>query len=149
MLDDTRNESPSLKNGVKLPTLTNNWDIANTFFHSKLPTSQISEKDTKKTVKHLNATAYNYFKDNFGLVDPAKEDENDFTEMYKNFTKHQLKKELQQLKNKRNPSVSRSRFVSKILRAKATSSPTNKVYSIDHDLELKKKQPFGATLNFT
>ena len=107
MLDDTRNEFPSLKNGVKLPTLTNNWDIANTYFHSKLPTSQISEKDTKKTVKHLNATAYNYFKYNFGLVDSTKEDENNFTEMYKNFTKHQLKKELQQLKNKRNPSVSR------------------------------------------
>ena len=96
MLDDTRNESPSLKNGVKLPTLTNNWDRANTYFHT-----------SKKTVKHLNATAYNYFKYDFGLVDSAKEDENNFTEMYKNFTKHQLKKELQQLKNKRNPSVSR------------------------------------------
>ena len=64
-------------------------------------------------------------------------DECSFTEIYKNFTKHQLKKKLKQLKNEKSPSVSRIRFVSRMLRAKATSSPTNKVYSIDHDLELK------------
>ena len=57
--------------------------------------------------------------------------------MYKNFTKHQLKKKLKQLKNKSSLSVSRIRFASRMLRAKAISSPTNKVYSIDHDLELK------------
>ena len=44
--DDTTNESPSLKNGVKLPTSTNDWDIAYTYFHSNLLTSQIREKDT-------------------------------------------------------------------------------------------------------
>ena len=36
LLDDTTNESPSLKNGVKLPALANNWDIANTYFCSNL-----------------------------------------------------------------------------------------------------------------
>ena len=64
---DTTNESLSLKNGVKRPTSTNDWDIANTYFHSNLPISQISENDTEETVKHLNDTVYNYFKDNFGL----------------------------------------------------------------------------------
>ena len=137
LLDDTTNESPSLKNGVKLPTSTNDWDIANTYFRSNLPISQISENYTEETVKRLNHTVYNYFKDNFGLVDSAKEDERNCTEMYKNFTKDQLKKELKQSKNERSPSVLRIRFVSRMLRAKATSSPMNKVYSIDHDLELK------------
>ena len=69
---DTTNESPSLKNGVKLRASTNDWDIANTYFHSNLPISQISENDTEETVKHLNDIFYNYFKDNFGLVDSAK-----------------------------------------------------------------------------
>ena len=108
------------------------------YYNSNFLTSEISEKDTEETVKHINETVYNYFKDNFGLLDSAKEDERNFTEMYKNFTKHQLKKELKRLKNERNPPVSRLRFVSRMLRAKATSSPTNKVYSIDHDVELKK-----------
>ena len=43
LLDYTTNESLSLKNGVKLPSWTNDWDIANTYFHSNLPTSQISD----------------------------------------------------------------------------------------------------------
>ena len=64
---DTTNESLSLKNGVKRPTSTNYWDITNTYFHSNLPISQISENDTEETVKHLNDTVYNYSKDNFGL----------------------------------------------------------------------------------
>ena len=68
-----------------------------------------------------------------------KEDEQNFTEMYKTFTKRQLKKELKQLKNERNPSVSRIRFLSRMLRAKAASSPTNKFYSTNHNLELKNK----------
>ena len=106
LLDYTTNESLSLKNGVKLPSWTNDWDIANTYFHSNLPTSQISDKDTEENVKHLNETVYNCFKDNFGLVDFAKEDELNFTEMCQDFTKHRLKKELKQLKNERNPSVS-------------------------------------------
>ena len=54
LLDQLTNESPSLENGVKLPVLTNDWGIANTYFHSSLPTSQISEKDIEETLKHLN-----------------------------------------------------------------------------------------------
>ena len=70
-------------------------------------------------------------------MDSAKGDERNFKGIYKNFTKHQLKKKLKHLKNKRNPAVLRIRFVSRMLRTKATSSLANKVYSIDHDLELK------------
>ena len=126
LLDDTKNKSPSFKNGIELPTSTSDSDIASTYFHSDLPTFEISEKDTEKTVKI-----------SFGLVDSAKEVKLSFTEMCKTFTKHQLKKELRQLKNERNPSVSEIRFVSRMLRAKASSSTTNKVDSIDHDRELK------------
>ena len=67
-------------------------------------------------------------------MDSAREDGRNFTEMYKSFTKYQPEKESKQLKNERSHSVSRIRFVCYI---KATSSPTNNVYSIDHDLELK------------
>ena len=137
LLDDTTNESSLLKNGVKLPASTNAWDLANAYFHSILPTSEISEKDTDETVKHLNKTIYNYFKDNFELVDSAKEDEFNFTEMYNNFTKRRLKKELNQLKDKKNSPVSRLHCALRILCATATSSPIDKIYNIDHNLELK------------
>ena len=137
LIDDNMNESPSLRNGAKLPTSINDWDIVKKYFHSTLPTSEISEKDIEETVEHLNETVYKYFKDNFGLVDTAKEDERKFVEMYKNFSKCQLKSELKRLKNERNPPISQLRFVSRKLRVQATSSPTNKVCYIDHDLELK------------
>ena len=70
-------------------------------------------------------------------MDSAKEDEQNFTEMYKNCLKHRLKTELKQLKNERNPSVSQVRSVLRMLLPKATSSSEIKVYSIDHHLELK------------
>ena len=72
LIDDNMNESRSLKNDVKLPTSIKDCDIANTYFHSTLPTSEINEKDIEETVEHLNETVYKYFKDNFGLVDTAK-----------------------------------------------------------------------------
>ena len=72
------NESPLLKNNFKLPKSIDDWNIANTYFHSTLRTSEISENDIEETVEHLNETAYKYFKDNFGLVDTAKEDERKF-----------------------------------------------------------------------
>ena len=137
LIDDNMNESPSLRKGVKLPTSINDWDIVNTYFHSTLPTSEISEKDIEETIEHLNESVYKYFKDNFGLVDTAKEDERKFVEMYKKFSKCQLKSELKRLKNERNPPISQLRFVSRKLRVKATLSLTNKVYRIDHDFELK------------
>ena len=55
-------------------------------------------------------------------VDSTKEDERNFTEMYKNFKKYQLKKELKQLKNERNLSVLRIRLALTMLRAKAAST---------------------------
>ena len=100
LFDHTTNESPPTKNGVKLSTSTKDQDIANTYFYSNRPTSEISDEYTDEILKHLNETVYNYFKDNFALVESAKENKHNFTEMYKNFTKRQLKKELQQLKNK-------------------------------------------------
>ena len=70
-------------------------------------------------------------------MDSAEQDKCNFTEMWKSVTKHQLKKELKQLKIERNPSVSKIIFVSRMLCAEAALSPTNKVDSVDNDLELK------------
>ena len=56
LLDDTTKGSSSLKNRIKLTTSRNNWDITNRYFHSNLPASQISEKDTEETIKHLYET---------------------------------------------------------------------------------------------
>ena len=122
LIDDNMNESPSLKNDVKFTTLINDCDIANTYFHSILLTSDISKKDIEKTLEHLNETVYKYFKVNFGLVNTTKEGERKFVKMYKNFSKCQLKSELKRLKNKRDPPIAQLRFVSKKLRVKANSS---------------------------
>ena len=87
---------------------------------SFLPTFQICEKDIEETVEHLNKTAYKYFK-YFRLVEPAMED---------------LQKESKQLKMKEIILFANSFHIG-MLRAKAASSPTNKVYNIDEKLELK------------
>ena len=61
----TITEFPSLKSGVKPLTST----IANGYFHYTLPTSLISEKDTREITQHLNEFIYDYFEDTFEWVD--------------------------------------------------------------------------------
>ena len=60
-----------------------------------------------------------------------------FPKLYKNFTKHRLKEELKWLTKKQNPPIPQICFVWKMLRVKAILSHTNKVCSINHNLELK------------
>ena len=99
-------------------------------------------------VNKFNETIYNYFRDNYGTVKNNKEKERKFNEKYKNSTKSQLKS----LKNQSPNNVDKVRYVSKLLRSKITEAKSEdqfaqKVYSIDHDNEIKKN--FWGYVKFT
>ena len=53
---------------VKLPKMDNHWNIAYSYFKSTLPISSIDNEDLNTTIKCMNETIYNYFKDNYGTV---------------------------------------------------------------------------------
>ena len=60
---------PDVKAGVKLPKTDNHWNIANSYFKSTLPVSSIDIEDLNATIKCMNETIYNYFKDDYGTVE--------------------------------------------------------------------------------
>ena len=140
------NEHANLKTGINLPKNDKDWKTANSFFHMELhmelPIDDINTVSVDKVVNKFNETIYNYFRDNYGTVKNNKEKERKFNEKYKNSTKSQLKKQLKSLKNQSPNNVDEVRYVSKFLRSKITEAKTQdqfaqKVYSIDHDNEIK------------
>ena len=109
----------------------------------KLSIDDINTVSLDEVVNKFNEMIYNYFCDNYGTVKNNKEKERKFNEKYKNSTKSQLKKQLKSLKNQSPNNIDEVRYVSKILRSKITETKTldqfaQKVYSTDHDNEIKK-----------
>ena len=72
--DAENTTSPVIKTGVKLPENTQDWPRANLFFQTNLNTSNINDQNLDHCVGEMNNLAYNYFKDNCGLVN-EKSDE--------------------------------------------------------------------------
>ena len=137
------NDHANLKTGINLPKNDKDWEIANSFFHMELSIDDINTVSLDEVVNKFNETIYNYFRDNYGTVKNNKEKERKFNEKYKNSTKSQLKKQLKSLKNQSPNNIDEVRYVSKILRSKITEAKTQdqfaqKVYSTDHDNEIKK-----------
>ena len=137
------NEHANLKTGINLPRNDKDWETANSFFHLELSIDDINTVSLDEVVNKFNETIYNYFRDNYGTVKNNKEKERKFNEKYKNSTKSQLKKQLKSLKNQSPNNIDEVRYVSKILRSKITEAKTQdqfaqKVYSTDHDNEIKK-----------
>ena len=94
-------------------------------------------------INKFNETIYNYFSNNYGTIKNNKEKERKFNEKYKNFTKSHLKKQLKSLKNQSPNNVDEVKYLPKLLRSKITEAKTQdqfaqKVYSIDHDNEIRK-----------
>ena len=137
------NEHANLKTGINLPKNDKDWETANSFFHLELSINDINTVSLDEVVNKFNETIYNYFRDDYGTVKNNKEKERKFNEKYKNSTKGQLKKQLKSLKNQSPNNVDEVRYVSKLLRSKITEAKSQgqfvqKVYSIDHDNEIKK-----------
>ena len=67
-IENQINSLPDVKAGVKLPKTDDHWNIANSYFKSTLLVSSIDIEDLNATIKCINETIYNYFKDNYGAV---------------------------------------------------------------------------------
>ena len=137
------NEHANLKTGINLSKNDKDWETTNSLFHLELSIDDVNTVSLDEVVNKFNETIYNYFRDNYGTVKNSKEKERKFNEKYKNSTKSQLKKQLKSLKNQSTNNVDEVRYVSKLLRSKITEAKTQdqfaqKVYSIDHDNEIKK-----------
>ena len=67
------------------------------FFRSELHTGDINEYNLTVTVERMNNVIYNCFAEMYGTV-KNKNDNKGLHDKYKDFSKHQLKKELRTLK---------------------------------------------------
>ena len=128
---------------MNLPTTQGEWEIANSFFHSELPISEVNKDNLNNVTEKFNRIVYDYFHDNYGTAEKGFDKENDLQVKYKDYSKSQLRKELKRLKHsKTDTDVVTIRFVAKLLRSKVNSENTNcfkdKINLIDHDKEIKK-----------
>ena len=98
IMDDLScNESPELKPGIKLSKTDTQWKDADMFFRSELHTEDINVYSLMETAERMNNVIYNYFPETYGTV-KNKNDDKGLHDKYKDFSKHQLKKELRNLK---------------------------------------------------
>ena len=130
---------PLIKTGVKLPETNQDWSTANTFFQVHLDRRKINDEDIDECVKNMNDLAYDYFKDNYGLVNDISAEVKRFEEKYKNYNRNKLKRVMKYLKSQNENSLAAEiKFVAKLLRSMVTRG--GRKYdsrSIDHDTEIR------------
>ena len=85
----------------------------------------------------MNNVIYNYFAETYGKV-KNKNDDKGLHDKYKDFSKHQLKKEVRNLKNARNSEVYVIKYVLKLLRNVTNKKNNNIIYTSNHDKEIKE-----------
>ena len=61
-VDTLVDECISLKPGVKLPKHPEDWELANSYFHTNLPVNSITKDNLDEVVTHFNERVYEYFK---------------------------------------------------------------------------------------
>ena len=59
---------PNIKVGVKLPRSDAQWGLADTFFRSCLPVSDVNNENVNECIELFNSTIYSYFRDTYGTV---------------------------------------------------------------------------------
>ena len=133
-IENQINSLPNVKAGVKLSKTDNHWNIANSYFKSTLPISSIDIEDLNATIKCMNETIYNYFKDNYGTVETNTY--KIYHQKYKEFNKHKLKHERKKFKESE-ADKEEIKFVAKLLRSRLKGteddSNVNDFYSVDHN----------------
>ena len=132
---DITNETPNFKQGIILPKSYEDWKIANDFFKSYLPTNDIISKNIDELAENFSFTVYNYFKENFGIVNDSSAENKDLALKYKSLSNGQMKSTIKKLKNKNAP-VNEIRFLSKLLRQRLKTLNSLSSSSVDHDLEI-------------
>ena len=104
---------PDLRKGIKLPKSPLQWSSANDFFKLTFSNQPITPHDLNNNIKTMVTVIYNYFGENFGLVDNNNHVE--FQRKYENFSTKDLKKVLKKLKLE-NGDILEIKFVAKRLR---------------------------------
>ena len=102
---------PLLKTGIKLPTNDKQW------------------------IENFNEIVYSYFAENPWKVDNITDNKKEQIQKYKDFSKQQLKSELNKLKKDRNATPESIRYASKLLRSRI-KLPSLESLSKDHDQEI-------------
>lgn len=132
---NTVDESPAAKQGICLPKSSEDWALANAYFHANLPHVE-RNSDLHDIVTRFNDIVYNYFLTNFGTKGAPKATDNHLKEKYAGYKKGQLKMQLKHLKAS-NASTEEIRLVSKLYRS-TLKRQEDPVTSIDHDAAVKK-----------
>ena len=112
------NESPKVKPGVKLPKTSEEWELANTYFQSKLNSIDVKRVGVSHALDQFNSVAYEYFHDTYGLINANEQVTKELKDIYKDFSKNNLKKELKKLKNQEPKDLEKIKYVAKLLRGK-------------------------------
>ena len=104
---------PDLRKGIKLPKSPLQWSYANDVFKLTFSNQPITPHDLNTNIKTMVTVIYNYFGENFGLVDDNKHVK--FQRKYESFTAKDLKKILKKLKLE-NGDILEIKFVANKLR---------------------------------
>ena len=111
-------ENPNIKPGIKLPKTNEEWELANTYFKSQLNLIDINTMGVSHALIELNNVTYDYFKETYGLFNSENQTINKLKDIYKDFSKNDLKKELKKLKNRQPQDPEKIKYVAKLLRGK-------------------------------
>ena len=132
-----QDEYPSLKESIKLPKSPEDWRLANHYFHSELSSINI-KNNLNEAMSLINSTVYNYFRDNYWLQKHNIGRRNRFErEIYKHFSKKDLKKELKTLKLN-NASVNIIKYVAKEIRSRINKNPISIPVATDNDDKISR-----------
>ena len=120
------------KRGIHLPKSDDQWTLTNDFFKTIFADIDFESYsiDFNDTIRYINETIYNYFKQNYGTVSTFVDQE--LVAKYKNHSVQSLKKALMQLKNNSAP-LAEIQHVSHLLRStlRSTSNQSTR-FSILH-----------------
>ena len=130
---------PLIKTGVKFPETNQDWYTANTFFQVHLDRRKINDEDIDECVQDMNDLAYDYFKDNYGLVNDISAEVKRLEERYKNYNRNKLKRAMKYLKSQNdNTLTAEIKFVARPLRSIVPGGGRKyDRHSIDHDTEIR------------
>ena len=87
--DDHLPELLEAKPGVNLPKSTEEWNIANAFFHANLPTDKIAMGNIDVLAKNFSSVVYIYFKENFGVKNNSADSNKEYSLKYKTLSNGQ------------------------------------------------------------
>ena len=126
---------PDIKPGIRLPTTDFDWKLANDFFVSALPITDVNNRPINVVVSQMNSIIYDYFHSNFGPI--TNSNSSHLVVKYKNYSKSMLKSSLKALKVL-NGDPNEIRYVAKALRLQLRRDNISSNVSIDHDKQIQK-----------